>query len=221
VRRPGAPRRDRGSHRRHFEGRERRRVGVPLAWSVLHFFLCSVLHFFCLLTILLFAHLFFPDFLLERLLSKIEGCDYESLLFLRTMQARARARIVEQLDTKCHATSRAEARERCAFSRRHALVLRILLQWRENNQSSGSRESRARKEGGAEHVAAFSYHELFSLPDPASRGAASREGGTSFLSFMYRYISRESCSQFDSLPLTSLTILSTPPRAKEAAASTC
>ena len=26
------------------------------------------------------------------------------------------------------------------------------------------------------------------------------------LSFMYRYISRESCSQFDSLPLTSLTI---------------
>ena len=131
-----------------------------------------------MLTILLFAHLFFPDFLLERLLSKIEGCDYESLLFLRTMQARARARIVEQLDTKCHATSRAEARERCAFSRRHALVLRILLQWRENNQSSGSRESRARKEGGAEHVAAFSYHELFSLPDPASRGAASREGGS-------------------------------------------
>ena len=29
------------------------------------------------------------------------------------------------------------------------------------------------------------------------------------LYFMYRYISRESCSQFDSLPLTSLTILGT------------
>jgi hypothetical protein len=28
-------------------------------------------------------------------------------------------------------------------------------------------------------------------------------------SFMYRYILRESCSQFDSLPLTSLTIFLT------------
>ena len=28
-------------------------------------------------------------------------------------------------------------------------------------------------------------------------------------SFMYRYILRESCSQFDSLPLTSLTIFTT------------
>ena len=34
---------------------------------------------------------------------------------------------------------------------------------------------------------------------------------TKVSSFMYRYISRESCSQFDSLPLTSLTIFLTRP----------
>ena len=39
-------------------------------------------------------------------------------------------------------------------------------------------------------------------------------GGASELSFMYRYILRESCSQFDSLPLTSLTI----PQAERATA---
>ena len=38
--------------------------------------------------------------------------------------------------------------------------------------------------------------------------AVADDGADGELSFMYRYISRESCSQFDSLPLTSLTITS-------------
>ena len=44
---------------------------------------------------------------------------------------------------------------------------------------------------------------LRALPWPALAAAASDDAGE--CSFMYRYISRESCSQFDSLPLTSLT----------------
>ena len=49
------------------------------------------------------------------------------------------------------------------------------------------------------------------------------DGTDQVSSFMYRYILRESCSQFDSLPLTSLTILhstrmgrTTPPRRRRA-----
>ena len=38
---------------------------------------------------------------------------------------------------------------------------------------------------------------------------ANGDGRVRGLSFMYRYILRESCSQFDSLPLTSLTISGT------------
>ena len=36
-------------------------------------------------------------------------------------------------------------------------------------------------------------------------GGAVKVTSSSILSFIYRYILRESCSQFDSLPLTSLT----------------
>jgi hypothetical protein len=39
-----------------------------------------------------------------------------------------------------------------------------------------------------------------------SRSSAAFAIGDGECSFIYRYISRESCSQFDSLPLTSLTI---------------
>jgi MFS family permease len=45
--------------------------------------------------------------------------------------------------------------------------------------------------------------QLFTMPYPAHVVLCA------FMSFMYRYISRESCSQFDSLPLTSLTISGT------------
>jgi hypothetical protein len=38
------------------------------------------------------------------------------------------------------------------------------------------------------------------------RGVRRRRGGQVSFLFMYRYMLRESCSQFDSLPLTSLTI---------------
>ena len=41
---------------------------------------------------------------------------------------------------------------------------------------------------------------------PARQRARSRSRSEGECSFMYRYISRESCSQFDSLPLTSLTM---------------
>ena len=40
----------------------------------------------------------------------------------------------------------------------------------------------------------------------ASIASQSSSGSVGTCSFMYRYILRESCSQFDSLPLTSLTI---------------
>ena len=42
--------------------------------------------------------------------------------------------------------------------------------------------------------------------DPSDAAAADATSAHGELSFMYRYISRESCSQCDSLPLTSLTI---------------
>ena len=58
------------------------------------------------------------------------------------------------------------------------------------------------------------------ISDAAARPEAARalfvqiaqpRRGAKVSSFMYRYISRESCSQFDSLPLTSLTIFLTRP----------
>ena len=50
--------------------------------------------------------------------------------------------------------------------------------------------------------------EQLELPNSGSEAAPPIVGVSSFgeLYFMYRYISRESCSQFDSLPLTYLTI---------------
>jgi hypothetical protein len=69
----------------------------------------------------------------------------------------------------------------------------------------------------AEDAKARMRRVLFAPPPGAGRsGAGEEEDGleemvatcTGELYFMYRYISRESCSQFDSLPLTSLTIQS-------------
>ena len=48
-----------------------------------------------------------------------------------------------------------------------------------------------------------------SAPPRAAPRAATGEKTVSVLSFMYRYILHESCSQFDSLPLTSLTVVKT------------
>ena len=110
------------------------------------------------------------DFLLERLVGKIAGDDYESLLFLRTMQVRARVRLAEEEEEEGKRSSVAEdddvdideedAKDRCAFSRRHALVLRILLQWR---------ESASAMDGSTK----LSYHDLFSTPASPSEDTTS------------------------------------------------
>ena len=79
-------------------------------------------------------------------------------------------------------------------------------------QPRGARVAALRSSGATRSAAAIPVVLQLSRSDvvqlgPARRGAtdeASSESGE--LYFVYRYILRQSCSQFDSLPLTSLTI---------------
>ena len=61
---------------------------------------------------------------------------------------------------------------------------------------------------GDDDMFSYGYLGLAFFPDGRTLGylTGGATGGVGTFSFMYRYILRESCSQFDLLPLTSLTI---------------
>ena len=100
---------------------------------------------------------------------------------------RAFNEVAERLHTK--------HRARRASSAAGATAAAIAAEGASERERERERESAA---GAFESIAPFQY---------AHRGAMAYVGGAKVsFSFIYRYILRESCSQFDALPLTSLTL---------------